>query len=250
LACFFAVPIVKRAGFRASFVMGGLTYTLFVSSFVLPAYHAQNPTSSAWFADRTFIWSIVLTTGALNGVGSAVLWVANGNYISECATNANKGLFNSIFWVFLMFSAIIGYAAAAFLINDCKQTTYWFVMTVICLLATLTFMFITKPDKHPTKKAQRDLAITASGKDSILLSGGETPRDASSVASSEDEDWVQDIVDTCKMLVQARMGKLAPLWMWTAICDSTASGLFVLIMNSTIDQTPGKSDWDPNFKNK
>jgi len=172
LACFFAVPIVKRAGFRASFVMGGLTYTLFVSSFVLPAYHAQNPTSSAWFADRTFIWSIVLTTGALNGVGSAVLWVANGNYISECATNANKGLFNSIFWVFLMFSAIIGYAAAAFLINDCKQTTYWFVMTVICLLATLTFMFITKPDKHPTKKTQRDLAITASGKDSILLSGG------------------------------------------------------------------------------
>jgi len=43
-------------------------------------------------------------TAAINGFGAGILWVAQGKYISQCASDLNKGLFNSYFWAFFMSS--------------------------------------------------------------------------------------------------------------------------------------------------
>jgi predicted MFS family arabinose efflux permease len=61
---------------------------------------------------------------------------------------------------------------------------------------------------------------------------------------------MQDIVATFKCLAKIRMIKLAPLWIWTAISNTTTSGIFVALMTFTIDETPGDKDWDQNHKTK
>ena len=53
------------------------------------------------------IYGILIGVAALNGFGASVLWVAQGKYLSECATEANKGLFNTIFLSFMQASLII-----------------------------------------------------------------------------------------------------------------------------------------------
>jgi hypothetical protein len=40
----------------------------------------------------------------MNGLGAAILWVAEGKYLSECAVESNKGFFNSFFWSFMQMS--------------------------------------------------------------------------------------------------------------------------------------------------
>jgi len=61
---------------------------------------------------------LILTAAAINGFGAAILWVAQGQYISMCANETNKGQFNSIFWAMLMCSGVIGNLMAAFVVAN------------------------------------------------------------------------------------------------------------------------------------
>jgi MFS family permease len=101
-------------------VIGGFTYSFYVSTFILPALKSEEPTNTAWYLNKSFISTLILVSAGINGFGAALLWVASGNYIAECATDSNKGLFNSIFWCFLMFSSIIGNLMAAYVIVGVK----------------------------------------------------------------------------------------------------------------------------------
>jgi hypothetical protein len=46
------------------------------------------------------------------------------------------------------------------------------------------------------------------------------------------------------------MLQLVPLSIWTAICNSTISGVFVELMTETMDAVPSKHAWSPQLKNK
>jgi MFS family permease len=50
------------------------------------------------------IYGLILAAAAINGFGASILWVAGLKYLSECANDDNKGLYNSIFWGFFMCS--------------------------------------------------------------------------------------------------------------------------------------------------
>lgn len=86
---FFAAPIVKTLGYRVIFFVGSFSYTLYAGSFILPAYRSEYPDSDAWYLNKTFILVTIYLFAFLNGVGSSLLWVQLGNYISECATDLN-----------------------------------------------------------------------------------------------------------------------------------------------------------------
>ena len=47
---------------------------------------------------------MIYITAALNGFGAAILWVAQGRYISQIANDGNKGKYNSVFNAFFMAS--------------------------------------------------------------------------------------------------------------------------------------------------
>lgn len=82
LACFVSLPIVKFLGTRLSFVIGSLCYSLYVASFILPALIFENPEGNHWYYNRLLIESSILLAAVVNGVGAAMLWVAQGWYLS------------------------------------------------------------------------------------------------------------------------------------------------------------------------
>lgn len=82
LACFVSLPMVKFLGPRMSFVIGSFCYSLYVASFILPALKFENPHENHWYFNRTFIEGSILMAAVINGIGAAMLWVAQGWYIS------------------------------------------------------------------------------------------------------------------------------------------------------------------------
>jgi hypothetical protein len=58
------------------------------------------------------------------------------------------------------------------------------------------------------------------------------------------------MLDTFKLLIELRMVKLLPLFIWTQFSLNTISGIFVTMMTDTMDVTPKDKDWTPSFKNK
>ena len=74
-----------------------------------------------WILNFTLIkWSLIITA-MINGLGAGILWVGQGKFISECANDSNKGLFNSIFVSVYMSSQVWGSAIAGIILkNDIK----------------------------------------------------------------------------------------------------------------------------------
>ncbi len=144
-SCFVSLPIVKYLGPKKCLIFGALCYTFYVSTFILPAFKTQNPTSTSVLLEKQFIVPVILIAAAINGFGASILWVAEGHYLSNCANDNNKGQFNSIFWSFLTTSAIIGNLMAAFVISSVKQSTFYIVMTTICFASSLFFLLLKQP---------------------------------------------------------------------------------------------------------
>lgn len=123
--------------------VGALCYTLYTGSFILASAPIKYPDQAdLWILNKTLIKVVLLLTAAINGFGASILWVAQGKYISCIANNSNKGTFNSIFWAFFMSSQIIGALFAAIVLQNTDAFTFYCIMTCICLLASLFFLFL------------------------------------------------------------------------------------------------------------
>ena len=85
-------------------------------------------------------------SAALNGFGASIIWVAQGRYVSECATDLNMGLFNAIFWAIYMGSTLVGNLFAAFVIVNVNETIFYVIMTCLCIASSLFFLLLKKPN--------------------------------------------------------------------------------------------------------
>ena len=151
-----------------SLVIGAFCYTFYVASFVLPAFKTQLPDSQSWLLNQNFIRSLILVAAAINGFGAAILWVAQGQYISMCANEKNKGEYNSIFWALFMCSAVIGNLMGAFVVANVKQSTFYIVLTAFCIASSLFFLLLKQPIPQP--KDVRGIANSASFRGSFSAS--------------------------------------------------------------------------------
>ncbi len=88
-SCFISLPVVKMLGAKMSMIIGTFCYTFYVACFILPALKSENPLSQKWFLSRQFIQLAILFSASINGFGAAILWVAQGQFISLCASEKN-----------------------------------------------------------------------------------------------------------------------------------------------------------------
>jgi len=65
--------------------------------------------------------------------------------MTKCASKSNSGLYNGINWVGSMLTYVSGNLAAAYLIGKFSLTMFYIIMTGVCLLATVYFMFLPTP---------------------------------------------------------------------------------------------------------
>jgi len=93
-ASLIATPIVIKCGERLSLTLGSLCYSAYIGSFMLASASIKYPEANL---DKSTIEAVIYVTSVINGFGAAILWVAQGRYISRIATNENKGTYNSIF---------------------------------------------------------------------------------------------------------------------------------------------------------
>ena len=108
--------------------------------------------------NKTLIEYLIVLTGAINGFGAGILWVAQGKFISECACDENKGFFNSFFWCFFMASNIIGNLIAGFILRSgANQSTLFIVFSVISVLGSMVFLLLKQPKKPEYEKLNNDI---------------------------------------------------------------------------------------------
>jgi len=96
---------------------------------------------------------MLIATAAINGAGAGILWVSQGKFISECATDQNKGFFNSYFWGFFMSSQITGNTIAAILLGrGGSQTILFIIFAFLATGGSLLFCCLKMPKKQSKLK--------------------------------------------------------------------------------------------------
>lgn len=159
-----------------------------------------------------------MVTAACCGFGAAILWVAQGRYISRIATDENKGTYFSIFWAFFMSSLIIGTLFGTFVLKHTNSFNFYCLMTLVNFMAALFFLFL-RPI-HPTQvDPTPQLKVT------------------NQVYKSS---FKQDIVDTMKLLGNRRMMTLFPSMALTALNIGVyAASLIKMMVDSMEDGENG-----------
>jgi MFS family permease len=99
----FCSPLVKKLGAKKSLCLASMCFTIWIVTFILPAmsYDRKDEEIVPWYLKKPFINTMLILSSIICGAGNSIIWVAHGSYISECATDLNKGLFNGFFWIIL-----------------------------------------------------------------------------------------------------------------------------------------------------
>ena len=192
----------------------------------------------------------------LNGLGASVLWVAQGEYFSKCATEESKGFYFGLFWSIYQGSQILGSFFGGLIFGqNYSKTLFFIIMSSIALLATISFGFTRRPYVHLSQQKEQahlsneDLYYT-SGLDSMAeskrFSSGrlqekfadntqsEKPSPSQYTMFSEPvkkkTNFIADISSTLMMLISKEMLIFWPQMIWTGTSIAYWSGLLTPIM--------------------
>ena len=136
----------KKLGTYKCLILGGFGHFCFVCAQIFPAIKYDNPSSTSVVTRDAFIVTIIIMCAIINGIGASLIWVSNGNYISECATPKTKGFFYGFFWIVYMSSQVVGSLIGAAILHSGKDQTFFYVsLAIAAALASLSFWFIRKP---------------------------------------------------------------------------------------------------------
>jgi len=197
--------LVSKIGTNLSLVIGSAMYAIFVA------------------ANITFnIYSLFISS-AFNGFGAAILWTAQGVYISRCSmlheqvgglpSSSSLGYFNGLFWSFFQFSQFGGNLLAAILYTNNVSTSIIFViMTAICVLGVLSLVFLKNLDKisvesSPTKHTQK----------------------------GNDKDKAKEVMvmirEQFSIIFQVKMLSIIPIICFTGLCQAFVYGEFPTLID-------------------
>lgn len=105
-ACFVAPSVTNKLGYRVTMLLGILGYAALVAS-GLATFTAKGKAAGPLAA-------LGLGCAALNGVGAALLWTAQGKLIMEYTDDSNRGFLFGVFWSIFQTSAVVGGLVAYF----------------------------------------------------------------------------------------------------------------------------------------
>ncbi|CAH8618522.1 unnamed protein product [Heterobilharzia americana] len=86
----FAPIVIMYLGKKYSMIAGSVCYALFIATFIEPLQ-----------------WSLYLVS-FVNGIGAAVLWTAQGAFITDCSKQSNLNQHFSLFWALFQANQIVG----------------------------------------------------------------------------------------------------------------------------------------------
>lgn len=84
-----------------------------------------------------------------SGAGSAINWVVYGFYVSKCASQRNKGLFNGYVWILFNLAFFLASVLGGSLVGVNGYLTFYTVIPIITMTAMLYFCGL--PDTDPVE---------------------------------------------------------------------------------------------------
>jgi hypothetical protein len=136
-------------------ILGIITQIVQTGTNMLCYDYKRDGLDTQWSSIYQFIYWINMASSVLNGWGNAILFVSTFSYVNECANSDNKGLFNSILWMFYTGSFITGNIGAAYLIPNFSLLFYNWVCLASLSLTCVYFLFLKNP--RPPNTEYREL---------------------------------------------------------------------------------------------
>jgi len=143
LANFIAPPIVSMVGPRGVMFIGGLCYAVFIGSIIYP------------YLITLYIASVIV------GIGAALIWTAQGNFLTINSDLESIGTNSGIFWGILQCSLLFGnmfvyfYFKGEYKITDHSRQVLYTVLLACALIGTFAFVFLRK-----TPAENRDVHVS------------------------------------------------------------------------------------------
>ncbi|XP_074647183.1 UNC93-like protein MFSD11 isoform X2 [Tubulanus polymorphus] len=139
-----APSIISVLGLKISLIVSGVIYALFIASFLKP-----------------MTWALY-TMSVLLGSSAAVLWTAQGSYLTINSDSATIPITSGIFWALFQTSMLFGNLYVYFTfkgnitVDAESRTTLFSVFTALCVagVLTITILFCLKDRKEKVESAQ------------------------------------------------------------------------------------------------
>ena len=163
---FIGPAIHKKLGDNISLVIGGFCIFTFIAATILPAWRGDYPvdkmdqkwqTSFIKFLQKTtFIEAALYASAALNGLGSAILWVAQGNYCANLATEKSMGFFMGMFYAIYQSSIAFGSLMGAVVFQyNYNKTVFFILMSAIATVAVVLMGLLRQPYIHKSETPEK-----------------------------------------------------------------------------------------------
>ena len=120
IGCVMSTSLMDKYGEIYLMIIGSFLNIPCMASFILCSLKSESDpevASSSWYFSELFVYTVILLFSFLRGFGEAILFVASGKYIADCATDSNKGFFFGYFWAIFMGSEVFGNLVAALVLG-------------------------------------------------------------------------------------------------------------------------------------
>ena len=142
--------IASSLGLKGAFVTGFFLLSVMVFSQILTVWRAQQiedgvSVDSSFFMKREVVITILFIGQILTGSGQAIIWVAQGEYMSKCASEDSQGFYFGLFWCIYMSSQIFGNFIGSEIITQTFGPVFFIIMGTLMIAVVITFLFLRKP---------------------------------------------------------------------------------------------------------
>lgn len=127
LGCLIAPSLAAKYKRQRVMIAGSLAYSIWI----IAGYFA---TSKG--IDATYINVLVMATSIIQGIGAAIGWVAQGNYMSDCVKvmPERAGTMTSTFWMLVSSSSIFGFIFNSVILGSFEPRFLFMINSFISLL--------------------------------------------------------------------------------------------------------------------
>ncbi|CDW71070.1 major facilitator superfamily protein [Stylonychia lemnae] len=255
----FSTSINAKLGVNVSLFLGAIFDGLWILCSLLPTMRNQitdqEELNNSVIFSKQFIYPVMLFASCVCGLTTGLLWTSQGVYISQCATEENKGFYFGYFWTMYTLSQVFGNLIAALVIGNTNQVTYFIVMASIALASSLLFITLRKPTlQNQEQLSLSDLVIEANANQKQIQTAdsgivdlqGMSQTQNSSISNNmiqktSEVSIYQNAMSILKFMVSPRMRYFILEIGWTGFSISYFSGMLVLIMTDSMGADESES---------
>ena len=214
--------LVSLLGIKNSLMLGAMTYALYVA------------------ANVHIISELLYVSSAVIGVGAAVLWTAQGAFISQCATSyevarglplsSTMGMFNGVFFSIFQVNQFIGNLLAASLYKFAVPAWIVFtVMFVICFAGSLSLMCLATDARTPPLIAADRQALANDVEDDEIVADEYDDEHNEAILRRDSPRAafdVRSILSSVSLLTDVRMISLIAIMIYSGLSQGFIYGVF------------------------